>query len=341
MSDPVGSAGLPKEEQPFLSHLIELRDRLLRVVLVIVLVFLGLFYFANDLYTFLAQPMLKHLPAGSSMVAIDVLSPFLTPLKLAIVASVFISVPYILYQAWSFIAPGLYHNERGMAIPLLVSSVLLFYAGMVFAYYVVFPLVFGFTTGVVPTGVVVTPDISRYLDVVIKLFFAFGICFEVPIAIILLVWTGAVTPESLAEKRPYIVVGAFVIGMLLTPPDVISQILLAIPMWILFEVGLIFSRYFVRHAGDQDEAKDASGENTILSREQASTAAVSAYEAPDIPQSVELSSSYDDELSDEEMDDEFDRAEAEEQALQDQDEPEGEANAIDDPESDPKKPPAE
>ncbi len=343
MSKPVEPDALSENEQPFLTHLIELRDRLLRVVLVIVLIFLGLFYFANDLYTFIAQPMLRHLPQGSTMVAIDVLSPFLTPLKLAIVASVFIAMPYILFQAWAFIAPGLYQNERGMAVPLLVSSVLLFYAGMVFAYYVVFPLIFGFTTGVVPTGVAVTPDISRYLDVVIKLFFAFGISFEVPIAIILLVWSGAMTPESLAEKRPYIVVGAFVVGMLLTPPDVVSQILLAIPMWILFELGLIFSRYFVRDADDEGETEDDVADNSIISREQASAAAMSDYEAPDTPRSVDLSTNYDDgdEPSDEELEDEFDRAEAEEQALLDQEDTEDEPDAADDSESDPKKPPAE
>ncbi|GMR08723.1 MAG: hypothetical protein BMS9Abin26_1730 [Gammaproteobacteria bacterium] len=345
MSKPVEPDISSKGEQPFLTHLIELRDRLLRVVLVVILIFLGLFYFANDLYTFIAQPMLRHLPQGSTMVAIDVLSPFLTPLKLAIVASVFIAMPYILFQAWAFIAPGLYQKERGMAVPLLVSSVLLFYAGMVFAYYVVFPLVFGFTTGVVPTGVAVTPDISRYLDVVIKLFFAFGISFEVPIAIILLVWSGVMTPEGLAEKRPYIVVGAFVIGMLLTPPDVVSQILLAIPMWILFELGLIFSRYFVRDAADEKETEDDSAEDTIISSEPASAAAMSDYEIPDTPSSVELSTNYDDgdDLSDEELEDEFDRAEAQEQALLDQDDAEDGEDAVDDAESDPdpEKPPAE
>ena len=261
------SAESVSAEQPFMSHLIELRDRLLRVVLVVLVIFLGLFYFANDLYSLLAKPLLAHLPEGSSMIATEVASPFLTPFKLTLVVSVFIAIPMILHQGWAFVAPGLYKHERKLMMPLLISSVLLFYGGMAFAYYVVFPLIFGFFTSVAPEGVQVMTDIGKYLDFVLKLFFAFGFAFEVPIATILLVWMEVTTPEKLAEKRPYIIVGAFVIGMLLTPPDIISQTLLALPMWILFEAGVVFSKYFLRlkkerqaeeYPEDAEEADTAS-----------------------------------------------------------------------------------
>jgi len=233
-------------EQPFLSHLFELRDRLLRILLVVGLLFLALIPFANKLYTLLAAPLLAHLPASSSMIATEVASPFLTPFKLTLVLAMFLAVPVILYQAWFFIAPGLYRHERRLMLPLLVSSTLLFYAGMAFAYYAVMPLVFGFLTSTAPEGVAVMTDISKYLDFVLKMFFAFGVAFEVPVATILLVLTGAITPEKLATMRPYIIVGAFVIGMLLTPPDIISQTLLAIPMWLLFEAGLFISRIMLQ-----------------------------------------------------------------------------------------------
>ncbi len=235
-----------EQEQPFLSHLVELRDRLLRSVVVVLVIFLGLFSFANDLYHLLAAPLLAKLPEGQTMIATGVISPFLTPFKLALVASIFLAMPFILYQVWAFIAPGLYRHEKRIAFPLLVSSVFLFYLGMAFAYYVVFPLVFGFMATTTPEGVVQAPDISQYLDFVLKLFFAFGVAFEVPIATILLVLAGVTTPESLTAKRPYIIVAAFVIGMLLTPPDVISQTLLAVPMWLLFEIGVFFSRMLLR-----------------------------------------------------------------------------------------------
>jgi sec-independent protein translocase protein TatC len=233
-------------EQPFLTHLIELRDRLLRAVLVVLLLFLGLAYFANDIYSYLAGPLLTHMPAGSEMIAIEVASPFLTPFKLTLMVAVFLAIPYILYQAWAFVAPGLYRHERRLVLPLLVASTVLFYGGMAFAYYVVFPLIFGFMTAAAPEGVKVMTDITQYLDFVLTIFFAFGLAFEVPIATILLVWSGIVSRESLAEKRPYIIVGAFVIGMVLTPPDVVSQTLLSVPIWLLFEVGLLFSRFFAR-----------------------------------------------------------------------------------------------
>jgi sec-independent protein translocase protein TatC len=261
MSDPKKSP--PISEQPFVQHLIELRDRLLRVVLAVVVIFLALFAFANDLYTFLAEPLLRHMPEGTSMIATEVASPFLTPFKLTLVLSVFIVVPYILYQAWGFIAPGLYQREQRLVFPLLFSSTLLFYAGMSFAYFVVFPLVFGFLTGIAPEGVAVMTDISRYLDFVLKMFFAFGLAFEVPIATILVVWSGMATAEDLAKKRPYIIVGAFVFGMLLTPPDIISQTLLAVPMWILFELGLIFSRWYTKDRASEKTPEEGDTEKDV------------------------------------------------------------------------------
>jgi sec-independent protein translocase protein TatC len=201
-------------------------------------------YFANEIYAYLAGPLMKHLPPGSQMIAIDVASPFLTPFKLTLVAAVFLSIPYILYQVWAFVAPGLYEHERRLVLPLLFASTVLFYGGMAFAYYLVFPLIFGFLTATAPAGVAVMTDITHYLDFVLTLFFAFGVSFEVPIATIVLIWSGISTRESLSEKRPYIIVAAFVIGMVLSPPDVVSQSLLAVPIWLLFELGLVFSRLF-------------------------------------------------------------------------------------------------
>lgn len=246
------------EELPFVSHLIELRDRLLRVVLAVIVIFLGLAPFANWLFSRLSGPLTAQLPKGSSMVAIDVASPFFTPFKLAMVVAVFVAMPYILYQAWAFIAPGLYRHERKRVMPLLLSSTLLFYLGAAFAYFVVFPLVFGFLTKTAPEGVAVMTDISRYLDFVLTMFFAFGVAFEVPVAVVLLMWTGVVTAAALKDKRPYIIVAAFVIGMLLTPPDIISQTLLAVPMWLLFEIGVFMGERFApAKREDSDDANDS------------------------------------------------------------------------------------
>jgi sec-independent protein translocase protein TatC len=251
----------PGAEQPFLSHLVELRDRLIRMGLGILLALLVLFPFANTIYTYVAGPLMAQLPEGSSMIATQVASPFLAPFKLALVAAVFLSMPHTLYQIWAFVAPGLYRHEKRLAMPLLVSSIVLFYLGMVFAYYVVFPLVFAFMVATTPDGVSMMTDISAYLDFVLALFFAFGVAFEIPIATILLVATGIVTPEALASQRPYVIVGVFVVGMLLTPPDVISQTLLAVPMWMLFELGVFFSRVLVRQrsTGQNPEPEAASG----------------------------------------------------------------------------------
>jgi sec-independent protein translocase protein TatC len=240
------TASLDDTEQPLIYHLIELRDRLLRVVLVVGVVFLVLFPFSNKLFSWLSGPLMAHMPEGSSMIAIEVASPFLIPFKLTLFLALFLSIPYVLYQLWSFVAPGLYKHERRLVYPLLVSSTVLFYAGAAFAYFVVFPLVFAFFTGTAPDGVSVMTDISRYLDFVLTLFFAFGMAFEVPVFTVLLVWTGMATQDGLRQKRPYIIVGAFVIGMLLTPPDIISQTLLAVPVWILFELGVYFSGWFIK-----------------------------------------------------------------------------------------------
>lgn len=232
------------KEQPLIAHLAELRDRLLRVLICVFSVFLLLSFFANDIYHAIALPLLAQMPENTTMIATEVASPFLVPFKLAFFTAVFFCMPYILYQAWAFIAPGLYKKELRFALPLLITSVVLFYVGIGFAYFVVFPLLFGFFTSTAPEGVSVMTDISHYLDFILKLFFAFGLAFEVPIATILLITTGITTAEALAEKRAYIIVSAFTVGMLLTPPDVVSQILLAMPIWLLFESGLYLSRYF-------------------------------------------------------------------------------------------------
>ncbi|MDF2411604.1 twin-arginine translocase subunit TatC [Aeromonas sp. 2HA2] len=250
---------MSQAEQPLISHLIELRTRLLHAISAILLVFVCLVYFSNNIYDFVAQPLLSQLPAGTSMIATDVATPFLTPIKLTIVVSFFLAIPYLLYQAWAFIAPGLYKHERRLIMPLVFSSAALFYAGMAFAYYVVFPLVFGFFTSTAPAGVTIATDIASYLDFVLTLFFAFGVAFEIPVATILLCWTGVTNPQSLREKRPYVIVGVFVVGMLLTPPDVFSQTLLAIPMWALWEIGLFFARLYVKKEDEEQQEQTEEG----------------------------------------------------------------------------------
>lgn len=236
-----------------LGHLLELRNRLLRCIIAVLLVFIALAYFARDIYAILAQPLLAVLPEGTSMIATDVAAPFFAPFKLTFIVAICLAIPYILLQVWQFIAPALYNKEKRLMAPLVLSSTLLFYTGIAFAYFIVFPLVFAFFTSVAPEGVTIATDISSYLDFVLKLFFAFGLSFEIPIAILLLVWSGSVSRQALAEKRPYIIVGAFILGMLLTPPDVLSQILLAIPMCLLFEVGLWLSRFYEPKADDATE----------------------------------------------------------------------------------------
>jgi len=245
-------------EQTFLEHLVELRSRLLKACLAVLAILLVLLPFSRQLYSLLAEPLNSRLPEGSSMIAIDVASPFLTPFKLSLLLALILSIPVVLYQLWAFVAPALYRHERRLAKPLLYTSVLLFYTGCAFAYYLVFPLIFGFLTSVAPEGVTVMTDISKYLDFVITLFLAFGITFEVPIATIILVATGVTTVEKLRSIRGYVLVGAFALGMLLTPPDVISQTLLALPMWLLFELGLLMSRLLLPHRAEETGEDQAS-----------------------------------------------------------------------------------
>jgi len=242
------------QEMPLVSHLTELRARLLRSVIAILLLFAGLFYFSQDIYTLVAAPLRAYLPAGATMIATGVASPFLTPFKLTMMVALFLSMPVILHQVWGFIAPGLYKHERRVAIPLLISSILLFYGGMAFAYFVVFPIMFGFFASVTPEGVAMMTDIGQYLDFVLSLFFAFGVAFEIPVATFLLVWIGVVDIATLRKSRPYVVVGCFAVGMVLTPPDVLSQTLLAVPMWLLFEAGLLFGGLIKRRDEHQQEA---------------------------------------------------------------------------------------
>ena len=231
-------------EQPLIKHLFELRTTALRCTISIILITIILLPFANQIYSFIATPLIAKLPEGSSMIATEVASPFFAPFKLTLFCGIFFSIPYILYQTWSFIAPGLYINEKKLILPLLISSSLLFYLGIFFAYYAVFPILFAFLTTTAPSNITIMTDINHYLDFILKLFFAFGISFEIPIATILLIKSNFTTIEKLSSNRPYIILFAFFVGMLLTPPDVISQILLAIPIWILFEIGLVLSKYF-------------------------------------------------------------------------------------------------
>ena len=230
------------QETTFISHLLELRDRLLRAVGAVLLLFLVVAPFANTLYEYLAAPLMSVLPEGNTMISTEPHGPFFVPFKFAFAFATAVAMPYLLYQLWAFVAPGLYDSEKRLAIPLLISSSGLFYLGIMFAYFVVFPIIFKFFTSTAPEGVAVMTDINAYLSFVLKLFFAFGLAFEVPVATVLMVKMGVTTTTSLAAKRPYIIVGAFVVGMLLTPPDLFSQTMLAIPVWILFEIGLYVSK---------------------------------------------------------------------------------------------------
>jgi sec-independent protein translocase protein TatC len=313
------------QEQPLVSHLIELRDRVLRMVLVVLAVFLVLFPFANDLYTAISGPMRDALPAGGTMISTKPIDPFLIPFKLSLQLAIFIAVPFILYQFWAFVAPGLYKHEKRLVMPLLVSSTLLFYLGMAFAYFVVFPLVFAFLTGTAPEGVEVATDMGSYLDFVMTLFFAFGVAFEVPIATIILVWMGITTPEKLREKRPYVIVGAFVIGMFLTPPDFISQTLLALPMWVLFELGLLFSKGFVRKEQESEQAEEPA-----VAAASSGAAASGVTEAGERPVGSDIDPAKDHTdpdrfvpLTDDEMEAELDAIEAQEDEEEQQHAPPG------------------
>jgi len=237
----------------FVGHLIELRNRLMKALLSILIIFISLVYFANDIYSFVAAPLIAHLPSTATMIATDVTAPFFAPFKLTLFVALFAAIPMILHQVWSFIAPGLYQHEKRMLMPILASSILLFYGGIAFCYFVVLPIILGFFTNTGPDMMTLAPDISSYLSFALKLFFAFGIAFEIPVAIMLLCWSGATTTKSLKEKRPYIVVGVFVIAMFLTPPDVLSQTLLALPMLLLFELGLILAAFYTAKPQQESE----------------------------------------------------------------------------------------
>ena len=250
-SEPEGES-----EPTFLSHLIELRERLLKAVATILIVFAALMPFANKIYTWLAKPLLSRLPAGGQMIAIDVASPFFTPVKLAFFVAVFAAMPVLLYQAWSFVSPGLYKHEKRLAMPILVSSVALFYGGCAFAYFLVLPMVFGFLAGVTPEGVAMMTDIGHYLDFVLVMFLAFGMCFEVPVATLIIVLLGWVTTEQLSTSRPYVIVGCVVVAALLTPPDALSMLMLAVPMCLLYEVGISAARLLARRAENSSRVAD-------------------------------------------------------------------------------------
>ena len=241
-----------QKEQPLVSHLVELRDRVLRAVGVILVVFVLLMNWSNDIYTFVAEPLIASLPEGLTMISTGVMDPFFAPFKLTFMVAFFISIPFVLHQAWAFISPGLYRNEIRVTFPILVSSVILFYVGLAFCYYVVLGFLFQFFIESAPDIIKVTPDIKSYLDFVLKLFFAFGVIFEIPVATVLLVMSGVTTPQDLGAKRAYVVIGCFVVGMFLTPPDPFSQSMLAIPMWMLFEVGILASRLVYKPDPDED-----------------------------------------------------------------------------------------
>lgn len=308
-----------QKEQTLMDHLIELRDRLLHMVLAILVVFLALFAFSEDIFSLAADPLLQLMPEGTSMIATGVTSPFLVPFKLVLLLSVLLTIPYILHQIWSFIAPGLYSHEKTMAAPLLISSIVLFYCGIAFAYFVIFPILFSFFIGIAPEGVAVMTDIGQYLDFIIAIFLAFGIAFEVPVATFLIIAAGLTTPDKLANKRPYIIIGAFVIGMLLTPPDVISQSLLAVPIWLLFELGLMMSRIFLK---DKIKQAEESGnvimetddfelsEEILVAKAIATPAPANTDDSDNNDDTIDEAN--DDELDEEEMERLFDELEHEE-----------------------------
>ena len=258
MSDDERSAEERLAEGTLISHLVELRQRLLKCVIAIAIVFAPCAWFANDLFTIIATPLIAKMPAGSSMIATSLISPFTAPLKLSFFVALFIAMPYVLYQVWAFVAPGLYKREKRFAIPLVVSSIVLFYAGVAFAYFVVFPLMFAFLTTTAPTGVQVMTDITNYLDFVLLLFFAFGVAFEMPVATVLLAATGMVKIETMTKNRGYVILGIFVIAAILTPPDALSQTAMALPMWLLYEVGIVMSRILLREKLAQQRREEQS-----------------------------------------------------------------------------------
>lgn len=263
-----------EKEMTFVQHLVELRDKLLRSIIAILVIFVAIFPFRNEVYSFIADPLIQALPVDANIIAIGIISPFFTPLKMAFIFAIYLAMPYLLYQIWSFVAPALYKHEKKMIMPLVVSSTILFYAGILFSFYILFPVAFGFLSAIGPEVVNLTPDIQYYLDFVLKVSFAFGVAFEVPVATILLIVFGATTVEKLKKNRPYVIIGAFILGMLLTPPDPISQTLIAIPMWLLFEAGLFFAPIIQRRnnateqtQGDQDSKPSKDSKKSTKSKQ--------------------------------------------------------------------------
>ncbi len=310
------------KEMTLVQHLLDLKSSLTRGILAIIVFFLILFPFANDIYVYISEPLTRYLPDDTSMIATAVASPFLTPFKLSFVLAIYLAMPFLLYQIWRFIAPALYKHERQLVAPILFFSSFLFYAGGAFAYYVVFPLVFGFLSTTAPEGVTIATDISLYLDFVIKMFFAFGMAFEVPIVTVLLILTGMAKPDKLSHARPYIVVGAFIIGMLLTPPDVISQTLLAVPMWLLFELGLIVGAFVLKRrkiaADDREKAEYGEDSENRTSTDSGTVKQTSEADgsSTDTPE-YEFDDRYADQVDDDfDWDDEFDRIDSEMLALE-------------------------
>lgn len=313
----------------FLEHLIELRDRLLRIVIAIIAVFILLSPFVQDLYNWLSDPLVRHLPEGEKLIATGVASPFIIPFKLALMVAFIVTLPYTFYQIWGFIAPGLYQHEKRLVTPLLLSSVGLFYVGMAFAYFVVIPMISRAAVAFAPSNVTPTPDIAAYLDFTVAMFLAFGLSFETPVATILLIGMGVVSVETLSKARPYIIVGAFVIAMFLTPPDVVSQILMAVPIWLLFELGLVLSRLFGKHLDRfkvekaEHDTNQANAENALLSATAGTAAGVATAWEDDqyiFEETVETQSTDDDAfrpLTDEEMEAELAKLDEEFKRLED------------------------
>jgi sec-independent protein translocase protein TatC len=327
MSD--GALPPQDKEMSLVHHLLDLRNAVTKAVLAILVLFIALFPFANDLYIYISEPLSRFLPEGTSMIATGVASPFLTPFKLSLVLAIYLAMPYLLYQIWWFIAPALYQHEKRLIGPLLFFSSFLFYAGGLFAYYVVFPLVFGFLSTAAPEGVTVATDIALYLDFVIKMFFAFGLAFEVPIVVVLLIITGMTSPEKMSHARPYVVVAAFVLGMLLTPPDIVSQTLLAIPVWLLYEAGVIIGGMIVKARRKNEEA-DETDDNDNRSQP-TSDKQTNAKTEPEFDD--RYADQLDDDWDDSEWDDAFEKIDAEFDALE-KDQSKRQGNDSDKPDDD-------
>jgi len=316
----MSNSALPPQDQEMtlVHHLLDLKTSLTRSILAILVLFVFLFPFANEIYVYISEPLTRFLPSDTSMIATGVASPFLTPFKLSLVLAIYMAMPFLLFQLWRFIAPALYQHERQLVAPLLFFSSFLFYGGGAFAYYVVFPLVFGFLSTTAPDGVTIATDISLYLDFVIKMFFAFGVAFEVPIVTVLLILTGMASPQKLAHGRPYIIVGAFVIGMLLTPPDIISQTLLAIPMWLLYEIGVVVGAYVLKRrqaAAKKREAEENDSEEGSETKQTASDSGqVNKTVAPteSTNDDIQFDNRYADQVDDDlDWDSEFDKIDSE------------------------------